>query len=159
MIKLIFVFQYEWFFHTCKTVHKVSIIYWYRREVCLLVWNENFSRAKSWSINKKIKRNDEFLQMISISLITFTPRLSKFSNDILSSYKTYIHIYVSVIVKMAQFMNLKMLRFALHLFILQQSEKYHFCKLVEIDPLVVDIELVVALFNEIRLMRQTQNIE
>lgn len=56
-------------------------------------------------------------------------------------------------------MNLKMLRFALHLFILQQSEKYHFCKLVEIDPLVVDIELVVALFNEIRLMRQTQNIE
>lgn len=36
MIKLIFVFRYEWFVHTCKTVHKVTIIYGYRREVCLL---------------------------------------------------------------------------------------------------------------------------
>lgn len=56
-------------------------------------------------------------------------------------------------------MNLKIPRFALYLFTLQQSEKYHLCKLVEMDPLVVDIELVVALFNGIRLMRQTQNIK
>lgn len=56
-------------------------------------------------------------------------------------------------------MNLKIPRFASHPFTLQQSEKYHLCKLVEIDSLVVDIESVVASFNGIRLMRQTQNIK
>lgn len=56
-------------------------------------------------------------------------------------------------------MNLKIPRFSLHLFTFQQSEKYHLCKLVEMDPLVVDIELVVPLFNGTRLTRQTRNIK